>query len=97
MKIIIDTKEYELVFAHVSREGETKPSVTAVRLNPQYLVPTNDTYMAYALCSKHDQYSRFTGRKVALTKLMEQFTRSERKQVWTQYWTAIGKGFYNAS
>lgn len=40
-----------------------------------------------ALCSKHDQYKKETGRKVSLTKALQdsEFGYDLRKQVWEGY------------
>lgn len=92
MTITLDGSKYNLVFAHHLKTTEHGAEATQVRLEK---VGTNWMIDAYALKAAGDQYSKFIGRKVALTRLMKRLPRKARKQIWTQYWTSIGKGHLN--
>jgi hypothetical protein len=91
MRITLDGSQYELIFAHHLKASETE--ATQVRLEK---IGTDWVVEAYALKAAEDQYSKFIGRKVALTRLVKQLPRGARKQIWTQYWAATGKGHLNA-
>jgi hypothetical protein len=94
MRIQIESKAYELVFAHHLQGGAPGTQATEARL--ETVDPSEVVATGYAICARGDQYDKSKGRKIALTRLLKGVSFTHRKAVWTQYWEGIGKGHFNA-
>ena len=42
-------------------------------------------YLGYSYCNPLDQFNRVTGRKLALTRAIEEFPRHVRREIWNRY------------
>jgi hypothetical protein len=88
MTVFIDNTRYTLTFAHhITAVTDDYAEATEVRLERD----GHELSTAYAICAKGDQYSKFAGRKVALTRLLKRLPRSARATVWQQYWKATNR------
>lgn len=46
---------------------------------------SEDILLGYSYCNPVDQFNRQTGRKLALTRAIEELPREERAEVWRAY------------
>lgn len=64
-------------------------AITTARVELQANPPCNDeyptVYEGIAICSATDNFTKETGRKIALRNALQMLSRDERKQVWRQY------------
>lgn len=44
-----------------------------------------DVYIGYSYCHPKDQFNKITGRKMALTRAIEDLPREERREIWEVY------------
>ena len=93
MEIIFEGERYNLEFAHHLKGAKPGARATQARLEKEGVGCVAD---AYAVCGKGDQYSKFIGRKLALTRLLMPLPRTMRTAVWQQYWEETNKGYLNA-
>ena len=63
------------------------PRVIVVYLAPPDVPPAQVPVSGYAKCSPRDQFTRAKGRKIAFTRAIQGFSKSERAQLWQELWS----------
>jgi len=88
-----DDVEYRVAFRHEDSTRNSAKRMTICSLQRKGIVDddhSNNNWIelghGVAHCSKQDQFVKATGRKIALTRMLEYFERSDRKVIWQAYW-----------
>lgn len=99
MKLEIQERQYVIRFHHDVVDKFTEASLHEVVPNVDgegnivdVFVEETPIYTAAAWCSYKDNYSKATGRKIALARLLEWMSRNrfnlsedERREIWAKY------------
>lgn len=82
-KIELNCREYRIKFHHTTNSTE------AWIVDEESKVPFA---IGYADCHPTDGFCKATGRKIALSRALQEFTedKQERSQVWEKYWSLSG-------
>lgn len=64
----------------ISKKGFPHGVICAVEIDGD-----ENIYLGYSYCNPLDQFNRVTGRKLALTRAIEEMPRDERKAIWDAY------------
>lgn len=67
---------------------------TGRRFTDLELIPENSDYCSRfgrADCALGDNFSKAQGRKIALRRAIQFMPRDLRRQIWNEYWRAIGQ------
>jgi hypothetical protein len=92
MKVKVRGNEYKVCFKHYKGEEKTGDIKFKALTNCWIVDDYGNMHGAYgyAYCSIADNFQKSTGRKIALTRAIEPFTRAERKEIWDQYFQYVG-------
>ena len=79
--------EYKFVFKHLIKE-EPRRTICTVFFKDNSIDSEEYTLQQESIVSEKDQYSKATGRKVSLKRMLDylNFNREMRTKVWNKYW-----------
>ena len=80
MKIQTIKGEYNVKWQYVNIDGQRVTTCCDI-----YRDEILDGSSGYAVCSKDDNFCRATGRKIALTRALQNYPREFRREVWQAY------------
>jgi hypothetical protein len=93
MKVKIGGKEYKIWFKHSFASVRVMGSHKIKALTSCYIVDNSGIIcgaLGFAYCSVADNFQKSIGRKIALSRAVQPFTRAERKEIWDQYFDYVG-------
>jgi hypothetical protein len=87
MKVLVQGKEYRLWFKHLLLHGEKYRGMTSCCIIDQ----EKGTAVSYghSACVIPDIFVKATGRKLALARAVQPFSREDRREIWKQYFDNI--------
>lgn len=101
MRLVINNIPHRLGFKFIQLE-EPQPSMSGRHLvkaiTTAFIRPVSDEAPptgtvwegeAFSYTSLEDRFEKKLGRQTALQRLVEDFPRAVRKQIWEQYWSTV--------
>jgi len=85
-------KDWKIIFIHKSFEGKPVFSYIQNRYVKCEIEESGILVgIGFAYCSKKDQFNKAKGRKVALRKALERFSKEDRTLIWEEYFKHVKK------
>lgn len=100
MRTTINNQEYVIRFEHDAYDKWTTASLYEVNFdeNGKAIIPETPVQIEYANCHYKDTFTKKTGRKVALARLLQwmsnnrfMLTKEDRARIWTEYFNTHSK------
>lgn len=85
---IFDGQKHRVMFKHIFGD---MLAVLSINVNGTWLPIDEDL----ASCNPNDQYNKWFGRKLALSRLAKRLKPEFRKELWTKYFEAIAEELVN--
>ena len=87
MKMTINNESFGLSFHYFADLVDMSRGPELRDLSVARVIDENNTtmYEGIAICNPADKFSRAIGRKMAFSRLLEQFPREQRRAAWAQF------------